>query len=348
MAKKKPETTFKMPKDILDMPAQERVEKGGVALLKHLRRMPTQDELVQALTRDTEDGTSTGKGTVNKYWPSLQNEIAQELTLAEWLPAELPEFVIDHLKQLMDWARQDADAQLEEHKSTLNERERQLNEESESRKATEATLRDHVTELESSLKARDEAISQQHETQTSLKQALAEVQRTAAVQEEQLSHAAEREEVLSGKVEELKYQVRQSSESLKEIHLELQSRQKEIGLLDNQLQSLQLHHNEQLRLVSTLKHQITDLKEQLTKSEQTAKETKHALEDAQKAIQINETQLARQEGQLAVMDTLKSSVETLKDALGKEQERNLALEREKARLNKQLKQLERGLPMRNK
>lgn len=340
-------TAFKLPDDILELPPEERVTAAGLALLKHHRKMPTQDQVVQALSRsDGEKGT--GKGTVNKYWPSLQNEIARELSLAEWLPAELPEFVIDHLKQLMDWARQDAETQLSERQAVLSERERKLDEEADARKATEAALRNRIDELEASLKDRDEAISRQRDAQATLEQTLADVQRTAAVQEEQLSHAAKREADLSGKVQELKDQVQQSSESLSEKVLELQARQKDIGLLENQLQSLQHHHDEQLRLVSTLKQQVTDLKEQLSEAEQIAKGTKYALEDAQKTIQINATQLARQEGQLAVLDTLKSSVETLKEALGKEQERNLTLEREKESLGKQLKQLERKFPKKNK
>lgn len=52
---------------------------------------------------------------------------------------------------------------------------------------------------------------------------------------------------------------------------------------------------------------------------------------------LNETQLARLEGQLVALDSLKSSVDTLKDALHKEQERNKALEHEKARQDKELK-----------
>lgn len=339
-------STFKLPEAILELPPEERVVKAGMALLKHHRKMPTQDKVVDALSPRSDEGTGTGKGTVNKYWSSLQNEIARELTLAEWLPAELPEFVIDHLKQLMDWARQDAEAQLEEHKSALSERERKLDEESESRKATEATLRNRIDELEASLKERDETISQQRDKQSSLEQALVEVQRTTAVQEEQLSHAVEREGALTSKVQELKDQVQRSSESLHEKNLELQARQKDIGLLESQLQSLQHHHDEQLRLVTTLKNQVVDMKDQLTTVNQVATDTKCALDDALKTIQDNKTQIARQEGQLALLDTLKSSVGTLKEALQKEQERNQVLVREKDSLGKQLELAERKLAKR--
>jgi chromosome segregation ATPase len=335
-------TAFKLSDDILKLLPEERVIAAGLALLKHHRKMPTQDQVVQALSRpDGEKGT--GKGTVNKYWPSLQNEIARELSLAEWLPAELPGFVIDHLKQLMDWARQDAETQLSERQAVLSEHERKLDEEAETRKATETGLRNRINELELSLKGCDETISKLREKQASLEQALADVQRTAAVQEEQLNHAKDREEDLSSKVQELKKQVRMSSEALKEKDLELQARQEDNSLLESQLKSLQYHHNEQLRLVSTLKYQVKDLEEQVASSEQVVNDTKNAFEAAKKTIQMNETQLARQEGQLAVLDTLKSSVETLKEAFGKEQERNLALEYEKGSLVKQLKQLESRL-----
>src|SRR5690554_982262 len=184
---------FELPEAILELPPEERVVKAGMALLKHHRRMPTQDKVVEALVPRSDRGTGTGKGTVNKYWPSLQNEIARELSLAEWLPADLPDFVIDHLKQLMDWARQDADAQLEARTAALNERARKLDEEEESRKANEATLSGKVRELEALVKDRDGVIERQRDKLVTVEQSLAETQRTEAVQREQLAHAQERE-----------------------------------------------------------------------------------------------------------------------------------------------------------
>lgn len=334
-------TPFKMPDEILALPPENRVVAGGLALLNHLRRMPTQDQLVQALSRDNDEGTSTGKGTVNKYWPSLQNEIARELSLAKWLPAELPDFVIDNLKQLIDWARKDADSQLAEYTSALKERERVLDAEFETRKATEATLRNRIRVLESALNERSDTISKQSERLASLDLAMADLKGTIAVQEEQLSNAAKREADLTENHKELKDRLRLSNETLSGANLELQARQKDIGLLESQLQSLQLRHDEQMRIISTQKDQLSDLNEKILTADQSATNARSTLLKAQETIQANETQLARQEGQLAVLDTLRSSVETLKDALTKEQERNRALEREKESLGKQLRLLER-------
>lgn len=332
-------STFELPEAILELPPEERVVKAGMALLKHHRKMPTQDKVVEALLPRSDKGTGTGKGTVNKYWPSLQNEIARELSLAEWLPADLPDFVIDHLKQLMDWARQDADAQLEARTAALNERARKLDEEAESRKAVEATLRGKVGELEATVRDRDGEIGRQRDKLASVEQSLAETQRTAAVQKEQLAHAQEREAALTSKVAELKDQNEGFQQALDQRTVELKQRSKDVVLLENQLQSLQYHHDEQLRLASTLKGQIADLQKQAASYEQSLRDRNVALEAAQKTIQVNETQLARLEGQIVALDSLKSSVETLKDALHKEQERNMALEHEKERLGKELKVL---------
>ncbi|WP_444928312.1 DNA-binding protein (plasmid) [Microbulbifer sp. TRSA002] len=332
-------SVFKISEAILELSPEERVVAAGLALLKHHRKMPTQDKVVEALLPRSDEGTGTGKGTVNKYWPSLQNEIARELTLAEWLPADLPDFVIDHLKKLMDWARQDAEAQLEGHKATLNERQRKLDEEEESRKATEATLRDRVRELEAAARNQNSEISRQRDKQAALEQSLAETQRTTAVQNEQLAHAEEREETLIGKFAELKDQIAGLQKEHDERAEELKIRNKDIVFLENQLQSLQHHHDEQLRLVSTLRNQITELGDQTATYEESLEESQIALETAQKTIQANETKLARFEGQLVVLDSLKSSVGTLKDALHKEQERNVALELEKERLGKEIKML---------
>lgn len=334
-------TSFKMPDEILALPPENRVVAGGLALLKHLRRMPTQDQLVQALSRNNDEGTGTGKGTVNKYWPSLQNEIARELSLAKWLPAELPEFVIEHLKQLIDWARKDADAQLIEYTSALKERERVLDADAETRKATESSLRARVRELESALKERDDTIGKQSEKLASLDLALAGLKGTIAVQEEQLSNAVVRVTDLTENQKELKDRLRFSNETLNAANLELQERQKDIGLLENQLHALQQRHDEQVRLNSNQRDQLADYQEKLTTTNLTATNTKQELLKAQETIQSHETQLARLEGQLAVLGTLKASVDTLKDALTKEQERNKVLEQEKEGLSKQLKQLER-------
>lgn len=332
-------STFELPEAILELPPEERVVKAGMALLKHHRKMPTQDKVVEALLPRSDKGTGTGKGTVNKYWPSLQNEIARELSLAEWLPADLPDFVIDHLKQLMDWARQDADAQLEARTAALNERARKLDEEAESRKAVEATLRDKVGELEATIRDRDGEIGRQRDKLAAIEQSLVETQRTAAVQKEQLAHAQEREATLTSKVVELKDQNDGFQKALDERTVELTQRSKDVVLLENQLQSLKYHHDEQLRLVSTLRDQIADLQKQAASYVQSLRDRNVALEAAQKTIQVNETQLARLEGQIVALDSLKSSVETLKDALHKEQERNMALEHEKERLGNELKVL---------
>lgn len=334
-------TSFKMPDEILALPPENRVVAAGLVLLKHLRRMPTQDQLVQALSRDGDEGTSTGKGTVNKYWPSLQNEIARELSLAKWLPAELPEFVIDHLKQLIDWARKDADAQLAEYTSALKERERVLDAETETRKATEATLRNRIRELEATLNERDTTIGKQSEKLVSLDLALADLKGAVAVQEEQLINAAKREADLTENYKELKDRLRLTNETLSGANLELHARQKDISLLENQLQSLQHRHDEQMRFISNQKDQLSDLEERVSTANLIAANSRNALLKAQETLQSNETQLARQEGQLAVLDALKSSVETLKDALAKEQERNEALKRDKESLSKQVRQLER-------
>lgn len=92
-------------------------------------------------------------------------------------------------------------------------------------------------------------------------------------------------------------------------------------------------------MVSTLRDQIVNLERQAASYEQSLTERDAALADAKQTIQVNETQLARLEGQLVALDSLKSSVETLKGALHKEQERNIALEQEKARQGKELKAL---------
>lgn len=330
---------FELPEAILELPPEERVVKAGMALLKHHRRMPTQDKVVEALVPRSDRGTGTGKGTVNKYWPSLQNEIARELSLAEWLPADLPNFVIDHLKQLMDWARQDADAQLEARTAALNERARKLDEEEESRKGNEAILSGKVRELEALVKDRDGVIERQRDKLVTVEQSLAETQRTEAVQREQLAHAQEREANLKSKLAESKDQNVALQHALEEKTVELKQRSQDVLLLENQLQSLQHHHDEQLRLVSTLRDQLVNLERQATSYEQSLTVRDAALEAAQKTIQVNETQLARLEGQLVALDSLKSSVDTLKDALHKEQERNKALENEKARQGKELKAL---------
>lgn len=329
-------TTFVMPIDILELPPKERVIAAGIALLKHDRKMPTQDQLVQALIR-SEGEKGTGKGTVNKYWSSLQNEIARELSLAEWLPAELPEFVIDHLKQLIDWARKDADAQLVERQSALNERKRKLDEEVEARKATEAMLRNRIEELEVLLKRSDEAVDKLRDKQTSLEQSLGDAQRMVAVQEEKLSYSEKLESKLSSKVTELKSQVRITQELMDEKELELQAYKTDILQLENQLQSLQHQYDEQLRLGSSLKDQVTGLKEQIVSSDQAVKDIKSELEDSRKSLQLSETRMARQEGKLAILDTLQSSVGTLKAALIKEQERCQSLERVNKFMAKQLK-----------
>lgn len=330
-------TAFKIPDAILELPPEERVVKAGMALLKHHRKMPTQDKVVEALLPRNDEGTGTGKGTVNKYWPALQNEIARELSLAEWLPADLPDFVIDHLKQLMDWARQDAEAQLEARIASLNERERKLDEGAASRKATEDSLRSKVTELESSVRDRDDEIRRLRDKHVALEQSLVETQRTAAVQREQLAHADERVETLTVKDAELKDRLVGLQKTLDERTEELKLRNKDIVLLENQLQSFQNHHDEQLRLVSTLRSQIANLVDQAASFQESLKDNQIALETAQKTIQVNEIQLARLDGQLAFLETLKSSVGALKDALQKEQERNMALEQEKERLVDEVK-----------
>lgn len=331
---------FELPEAILELPPEDRVVKAGMELLKHHRRMPTQDKVVEALAPRSDRGTGTGKGTVNKYWPSLQNEIARELSLAEWLPADLPDFVIDHLKQLMDWARQDADAQLEARTASLNERARKLDEEEESRKANEATLSGKVRELEALVKDRDGVIERQRDKLVTVEQSLTETQRTEAVQREQLAHAQEREANLKSKLAESKDQNVGLQHALEEKTVELKQRSQDVVLLENQLQSLKNRHDEQLRLVSTLRDQIVNLERQATSYEQSLTESDAALEAAQQTIQVNETQLARLEGQLVALDSLKSSVDTLKDALHKEQERTIALEHEKARQGKELKALQ--------
>jgi chromosome segregation ATPase len=330
---------YKLPDSILELPPEDRVAEAGMALLKHYRKVPTQDQVVQALLPSTEKGTGTGKGTVNKYWSAFQNKLVDELSLAEWLPAELPDFVIDHLKQLMDWARQDANMQFEARTAVLDERERKLDEEVASRNATETALRGKVAELEAIVLKRDGEIGQQRDKLMAVEQSLAETQRTAAVQKEQLANAQERESNLTNKVAELKDQTLGLQQALDDRTVELKQRSKDVVLLENQLKSIQHHHDEQLRLVSTLRDQIINLERQTASNEQSLKEKNVALEDAKKTIQVNETQLARLEGQLVALDSLKSSVDTLKDALHKEQERNKALENEKARQGKELKAL---------
>jgi len=62
----------------------------------------------------------------------------------------LPGFVIEHIKQLMGWARQDAQPQLEERQSALNERERQLDDRVEKEK-TVKNLEGQASRLEKRL-----------------------------------------------------------------------------------------------------------------------------------------------------------------------------------------------------
>jgi chromosome segregation ATPase len=213
----------------------------------------------------------------------------------------------------------------------LNERARKLDEEEESRKANEATLSGKVRELEALVKDRDGVIERQRDKLVTVEQSLTETQRTEAVQREQLAHAQEREANLKSKLEESKDQNVGIQHALEERTVELKQRSQDVVLLENQLQSLQHRHDEQLRLVSTLRDQIANLERQAASYEKSLTERDAALEAAQQTIQVNETQLARLEGQLVALDSLKSSVDTLKDALHKEQERNIALEHEKAR-----------------
>lgn len=248
-------TAYNLPDTLFTLPPEERVTAAGLALLKHYRKMPTQDQVVQALARP-EGEKGTAKGTVNKYWPSLQNEIARELSLAEWLPAELPEFVIDHLKQLMDWARKDAEAQLAERQASLSERERQLDEAAEERAQTEATLRTRITELEAQLDTRDEDLKQHSETLVSLEQALARAERTAAVQDAQLKHAEQRDASFLDQITALKEQLQSAKASLDEKDQAMKTRDKEMALLANRHQSLQHRHEEQLRKESSLESQV--------------------------------------------------------------------------------------------
>jgi hypothetical protein len=103
------------------MAPAERVVQAGWLLIDTLGEMPTQDEVVECLMSSQPDGLSTGKGTVNKYWPQLGASVMARLRSQETLK-DLPESVVKHFRAIVDWAQDHSTLALSHDRQLLEKR----------------------------------------------------------------------------------------------------------------------------------------------------------------------------------------------------------------------------------
>lgn len=173
-----------MSDDVLKNPAnyqpEDRVVKAGIALFKLNKKMPTQDQVVVALSQSK--GKGTPKVTVNKYWPSLQAQIAHDLSLKDWLPAELPDFISDQLKAIFNWAISDTEKKLEKRTSELNERERLIVQQAEEQEWVKKELRSQVRDLKNQLLISNDNLSQKNTELISTQKELFSLQKDYSIQ----------------------------------------------------------------------------------------------------------------------------------------------------------------------
>ena len=169
------------------LPPEERVVQAALSYLKAYSRIPTQDQIVQALSQP--DGKSTGKATVNKYWGSFQHQLAHELSLTGWLPSEIPGFVSEHLIALVDWARQSADEELIARQSQLDDRENTLNRTTETYQQRIETLTETNATYSVKLEQQANVIESLNQSVTSLNKSLADTEKAHAVTAEKHAHA---------------------------------------------------------------------------------------------------------------------------------------------------------------
>ena len=104
-----------------NMAPAERVVQAGWLLIDTLGEMPTQDEVVECLMSSQPDGLSTGKGTVNKYWPQLGASVMARLRSQETLK-DLPESVVKHFRAIVDWAQDHSTLALSHDRQLLEKR----------------------------------------------------------------------------------------------------------------------------------------------------------------------------------------------------------------------------------
>lgn len=319
------------------LPPEERVVQAALAYIKAYSRIPTQDQIVQALSQPDGEGKSTGKATVNKYWGSFQRQLSEELSLTDWLPSEIPGFVSEHLIALVDWARKAADSELSARQIQLDDREQTLDRKAEIDEQLIKTLKEKVKELTARTRTQDKTIESLNQTVASLQRWLSENKQTLAVSREKNTHAnneiarfrRELDTLLVDfkNVEKLAKQYQNDNQQLSSQHDSL-LRQHEITLLENSRLE---------EALVTEKNHVKALKSDLSKAHESNT-------TAQDLLDKYRTQAEGQHAKLELLGTLQNSVTRLGESLDKTNQRNATLEQEVLHLNTQINTLKSDRP----
>lgn len=320
-------------RDANELSPEDRVIKAGMLLIKHNRRFPTQDEVVGALTIPGQKGTA--KATVNKYWRSFQNTLARELQLAEWLPNEIPGFVAEHLKALVDWARADADRQLKDKQRALDAQAQKLATERQQFVHAEDALRSRCDHLEKLLDERETEVRALKPKVEALALELSDARQQTAVQQEQLHNAAQRL-VEQGRLwEESKRMVSDQNTVIANLRSTEASVREDKQLLEQRVQRLEGELADAETRVNDYMGQLTLLDQRLLTSETQRVTADERYASALQQLREHETRIANLSGLQSVIDALQGSVDTLTHALQNEQTRNDTLTQELLKLKSQ-------------
>lgn len=321
--------------DATALPPKDRVIQAGLLLLRSWGRLPTQDEVVAALR--VPDGKSTAKATVNKYWPAYQAALARELRLGDWLPPEIPEFVNDHLRALLDWARQEAERRLQDQQRVLEARRQRFENE-------EDALKQAIYELNSTVKTLDTDRSRLSDQVETLSKDRDHWQRRCSEAEHQRALS----EVRGGHLEdslaseraaqmELKQQMGQLKQSFEAVRNERDQYGKDLAQLTAQHQTLQAEHREVLAKLARNSTEVEALTETRASLIAANTDLKRQLGDARDATHQADRSRERLEAQASRAPELEAQLQAVR-------ERNTALERENALLQGQFRLMSEADP----
>jgi chromosome segregation ATPase len=310
------------------MAPAERVVQAGWLLIDTLGEMPTQDEVVECLMSSQPDGLSTGKGTVNKYWPQLGASVMARLRSQETLK-DLPESIVKHFRAIVDWAQDHSTLALSHDRQLLEKRLAEVDAVeagyANERGLLQARINEQALELASANQRAAEALANRD-------------LRVAELAEVKTSLLVSQQAVATAQLEGLRLDDR-----VQGMVAELAGREETIAAQQNTLSVLKVDHIDVLAVNTGLQNQLsglqtqatlelarrTQLEERLYTATQTLEKTTGERDTALADTGRLGNSLARQSGELAAITSQLNQLPELSD-------RNRALERQNAALQAQL------------
>lgn len=284
-------------RDIAD--SRTRVVKAGLFLIQNLGRMPTQDQVVEALRLPATEhypASSTGKQTVNKYWIDFQQQIAEDLDFASKLPPEIPDFAVDYLRKLMHWSQDHADktikdkrAILETRELRLKDRENLMNAELVASQKKQDELVDRIKQLEDKLDQKSNAFNAMLGERDKYKDQLATEKQEHAIAATELKHLNEKYNKLVEQNDSLMNRFKAQEKALSE--------------KNSEVNALAKANQNKVAQVRELENRANELQNQ---ADDRLAEYQEALSERNAAQQIAEDSERQMQDQSALLQSLKN------------------------------------------